>query len=203
MAHKTFISYKYSEAQQLRNNIIDALGKDADYYEGETSSSPDLTDKKTETIKNKLKDMIFGTSVTIIIISPNMTDSDWIDWEIEYSLKEITRADKTSRTNGIVGVIMKYNGGYGWIVSNKKNSDGCSSRSINQTKLYEIISKNRYNQKNPEYSCEECKTVDQLAGSFISLINEEDFLNNPDYYIENAFTKSKEINNFTITKTCK
>lgn len=120
MAHKTFISYKYSEAQQLRNNIIDALGKDADYYEGETSSSPDLTDKKTETIKNKLKDMIFGTSVTIIIISPNMTDSDWIDWEIEYSLKEITRADKTSRTNGIVGVIMKYNGGYGWIVSNKK-----------------------------------------------------------------------------------
>ena len=29
MAHKTFISYKYSEAQDLRDNIIDALGDDA------------------------------------------------------------------------------------------------------------------------------------------------------------------------------
>ena len=32
MAHKTFISYKYSEAQGLRDDIITALGKDANYY---------------------------------------------------------------------------------------------------------------------------------------------------------------------------
>lgn len=51
--------------------------------------------------------MIYNTSVTIAIISPNMDKSSWIDWEIEYSLKEIVREDKTSRTNGIVGVIMK------------------------------------------------------------------------------------------------
>ena len=31
MAHRTFISYKYSEAQDLRDRIIKALGKDADY----------------------------------------------------------------------------------------------------------------------------------------------------------------------------
>ena len=30
MAHKTFISYKYSEAQKLRDDIIEALGEDAD-----------------------------------------------------------------------------------------------------------------------------------------------------------------------------
>lgn len=34
MAHKTFISYKYSESQQLRNKIIEALGDDATYYKG-------------------------------------------------------------------------------------------------------------------------------------------------------------------------
>lgn len=28
MAHKTFISYKYSEARQLRDDIIHALGDD-------------------------------------------------------------------------------------------------------------------------------------------------------------------------------
>lgn len=51
MAHKTFISYKYSEAQKLRDDIIEALGEDATYYKGETSDSPDLTDTSTENIK--------------------------------------------------------------------------------------------------------------------------------------------------------
>lgn len=70
MAHKTFISYKYSEAQKLRNDIIDALGEDATYYKGETSESPDLTDTSTENIKKNLKDMMYDTSVTIVIYHP-------------------------------------------------------------------------------------------------------------------------------------
>ena len=51
MAHKTFISYKYSEARDLRDAIIDSLGDDATYYKGETSDSPDLTDTTTEISK--------------------------------------------------------------------------------------------------------------------------------------------------------
>ena len=68
MAHKTFISYKYSEAQELRDAIIKAMGEDASYYQGETSDSPDLTDTSTENIKKHLRDMMFDTSVTIVII---------------------------------------------------------------------------------------------------------------------------------------
>lgn len=79
MAHKTFISYKYSESQELRDKIVKSLGEDTKYYKGETSDSPDLTDIKTETIKNHLKDMLFDTTVTIVIISPNMKKSKWID----------------------------------------------------------------------------------------------------------------------------
>ena len=62
MAHKTFISYKWSEAQQLRDDIIDALGEDASYYKGETSDSPDLTDTTTDNIKKNLRDMMYDTS---------------------------------------------------------------------------------------------------------------------------------------------
>lgn len=51
MAHKTFISYKYSEAKDLRDRIIDALGDDATYYQGETSDSPNMSDLTTRTIK--------------------------------------------------------------------------------------------------------------------------------------------------------
>lgn len=59
MAHKTFISYKYSEAQNLRDRIIKALGDDASYYKGETSDSPDLTD----TIYRKYKEESEGYDV--------------------------------------------------------------------------------------------------------------------------------------------
>jgi len=201
MARKTFISYKYSEAQGLRDEIIEALGEDASYYQGETADSPDLTGTAVENIKKHLKDMIHDTSVTIVVVSPNMTDSKWIDWEIEYSLKEITRQDKTSRTNGIVGVIMKVDGGYGWLVSSSTKDDGCTVRTIDSGKLYEIINNNRYNLKGDDkYACEHCKTYDQLNGSYIALVDEDKFLNDPQKYIENAYEKCEKIDSYEICK---
>ena len=97
MARKTFISYKYSESRNLRDRIIGALGEDASYYQGETSDSDDMSDETNQSITEVLKDMIFDTSVTIVILSPKMTESHWIDWEIEYSLKAITRGDVSVR----------------------------------------------------------------------------------------------------------
>lgn len=43
-----------------------------------------------------------------------MKESKWIDWEIEYCLKDITRKDRTSHTNGVVAVIMKVDNSYEW-----------------------------------------------------------------------------------------
>jgi len=191
MAHKTFISYKYSEAQELRNDIIDALGEYATYYKGETSDSPDLTDTSTESIKKNLTDMMYDTSVTIVIISPNMKDSKWIDWEIKYCLKNISRKGRTSHTNGVVGVIMKHNGGYNWLRTCQTGTDGCSYVTFATRLLYPIINNNRFNQNPLVYSCETCKTVNELTGSYIAFVTEEEFLDNPIKYIDNAFDKSE------------
>lgn len=191
MAHKTFISYKFSEAQRLRDDIISSLKGDATYYKGETSDSPDLTDTSTENIKKNLKDMMYDTSVLIVIISPNMKESKWIDWEIEYCLKNITRKDRTSHVNGVVGVIMKYNGGYSWIKTTKQAQDGCFSANYDTSKTFNIINNNRYNQKPKEYCCNNCKTVDSLMGSYIAFVEEETFLSNPQKYINNAYDKSE------------
>ena len=84
MAHKTFISYKYSESKELRDKIIKALGNDATYYRGENVDSKDMTNYKRETIRKNLADLMYDTSVTIVILSPNMRDSEWIGWEIYY-----------------------------------------------------------------------------------------------------------------------
>ena len=202
MAHKTFISYKYSEARDLRDRIIEALGDDATYYKGETSDSPDLTDTSTENIKKNLKDMMYDTSVTIVIISPNMKKSKWIDWEIEYCLKNITRKNRTSHTNGVVGVIMKYNGGYGWFKSSNQNEDGCLSISYEEAKVYDIINNNRFNQNPKIYSCTKCKTVNSLTGSYIAYVTEDDFLANPNKYINNAYDKSEnDASGYDLVKT--
>ena len=191
MAHKTFISYKYSEARELRDKIIEALGDDATYYKGETCDSLDMTAESKERIKQVLKDMMYDTSVTIVIISPNMIESEWIDWELEYCLKSIARKDRTSHTNGIVGVIMKYDGGYSWLKTRTEKADGCVSYSYDESKMYPIINKNRLNQNPKVYSCENCKTVSSLTGSYIALVEEETFLDNPQKYIDNAYDKSE------------
>lgn len=200
MARKTFISYKYSEAQDLRDKILAALGEDASYYQGETADSPDLTDTSTENIKSNLADMMHGTSVTIVVISPNLRFSKWIDWEIEYCLKEISRDGRTSKTNGVVGVVQKVNGGCDWLVTKTKKDDGCTVRSIDDSKLYDIIKNNRYNRASKTYACNHCKTYSQLDGSYIALIDEDDFLSSPAKYIENAFDKAESVDDFDLTK---
>ena len=191
MAHKTFISYKYSEARGLRDDIIDALGKDAVYYKGETSDSPDLTDTSTENIKKILKDMMYDTSVTIVILSPNMTESKWIDWEIEYCVKEITRKDRTSHTNGVVGVVMKVNGSYDWFKKAGTNCHGNPTVSYEMDKVFDIISENHFNSNPKQWHCDKCKTYDWLNGSYIAFIEQEDFLEDPHRYIDNAYDKSE------------
>lgn len=191
MAHKTFISYKYSEAQKLRDNIIKALGHDAYYYQGETSESPDLTDTSTENIKNNLRDMMYNTSVTIVILSPNIKKSKWIDWEIEYCLSNYSRKGRTSRTNGIVAVIMKVNGGYDWLTNHLVNCHGWNVVNYKNELLYPIIHKNHFNSNPPQWHCSECKTYDWLNGSYVEYVEEDTFLLNPQKYIDNAYDKSE------------
>lgn len=199
MAHKTFISYKYSEARDLRDKIISHLGEDAQYYKGETADSPDLTDEKTDSIRKYLKDMIYDTSVMIVIISPNMKYSDWIDWEIEYALKNIKHGDQTSHSNGILGIIMN-NPDENWFRYEENKPDGDNCYAYNTDYVYEIINDNRFNQNPKEYSCEACKTVDSLTGSYISFVTEDDFFSEPNKYIDNAFDKSQKIGNYDIEK---
>lgn len=191
MAHKTFISYKFSEATDLRNRIIEAMGEDATYYQGETSDSADMSDETNQRIQEYLKDCMYPTSVTIVIISPHMKESHWIDWEIAYCLKKITRQGRTSHRNGLVGVIMKVNNSYDWFKYQHTKSDGCSVSSYHIEKVYDIINDNRYNQDPKVYSCNICKCVNSLTGSYIAFVEEEEFLANIDKYINNAYVKSE------------
>lgn len=184
MAHKTFISYKYSESRELRDRIIKALGKDATYYKGENVDSKDMTDYKRETIRKNLADMMYDTSVTIVILSPDMRKSEWIGWEVSYSLKKIKRKERISQRNGVVAVIKKAYGSYAWF---KYSEDG--STKYYMDKIQDIIAVNHFNSKPPITTSS--GSYDWLNGSYIAFIEEEDFLSNPKKYIDNAYEKSE------------
>ena len=120
-----------------------------------------------------------------------MKESKWIDWEIEYCLKNITRKGRTSHTNGIVGVISKVNETYDWLKYSVIKPDGCEVFRYHTEKLYDIINNNRYNQNPKVYNCDTCKCVDWLNGSYIAFVEEDVFLANPQKYIDNAYEKSE------------
>jgi hypothetical protein len=145
---------------------------------------------------------MYDTSVLIVIISPNMKKSKWIDWEIEYCLKNISRKGRTSHTNGIVGVIMKSDNGYDWLKTTEINPDGCKASSYDESKVYNIVNNNRFNQNPKKYTCDKCKTVSALTGSYIAYVEEDVFLSDPQKYINNAFDKSEnDADGYDIIKT--
>lgn len=191
MAHKTFISYKYSESVDLRDRIIEAMGEDAIYYQGENGFSPNKSDDSEDAIWAYLKDMIWPTTVTIVILSPNMTESSWIESEISYSLKKISRDGTQSQRNGVVAVIKKENNCYDWFKYKYNGADGHNLMGYHENKIFDLISQNRRNQDPLVYCCDKCKSIDPLTGSFISYVEEDEFLNNIDKYINNAFDKAR------------
>ena len=190
MAHETFISYKYSDAVDVRDRIYKNMGEYAKFYRGENGFSPNKSDDSDDAIWNYLKDMIWGTSVTIVVLSPEMLQSSWISDEISYSLKKVSRDGTQSQRNGVVAVIKKVNGSYDWFKYKITYSDGHISNGYHEEKVFKIIRENRGNQDPPVYVCEHCKTIDSLTGSYISYIEEDEFINNMDKYIENAYQKS-------------
>lgn len=194
MARKTFISYKYSDVVQgrgnnnLRDKIIARLGEDARFYKGENGYTENLSGYSAEYIKQVLKDKLYDTSVTIVIISPNMRNSKWIEWELEYSLRNVTRGDRTSRPNGIIAVVQK--SPYSWDdYSWAKSYYGDWNTSL----MPSIIAKNRRNKSAfAPYS---------FSNHYIDIVTEDEFLKSPEYYIEAAYNKSKNTFYYDLKKT--
>ena len=127
MGRKVFVSYKYkdSSVETLIGTIIptwpsdyvkyieeNIINRENDLiYKGE-GSDEDLSDKSEEYIWAHLKDKIYDSTVTVVLVSPNMKESNkweksqWIPWEISFSVKKTTRNNRTSQRNALLVVIL-------------------------------------------------------------------------------------------------
>lgn len=90
-----------------------------------------------------------------------------------------------------MGVIKKVNGSYDWFKYQHTNADGCIIFNYHEEKVYDLINDNRYNQVPPVYSCDKCKCVNALTGSYIAFVEEDVFLADIDKYVNNAYDKSE------------
>ena len=125
MGRKVFVSYKYKDSNvkmipnvtqptwpcdyvdYIKNKV---LSRD-DVYKGEKSDE-DISSWTESAIWQHLKDKIYDSTITIVLISPNMKEpgrwqqSQWIPWEISFSIRETTRNNRTSQRNAILAVIL-------------------------------------------------------------------------------------------------
>lgn len=222
---KVFVSYKYKDSDVLALNeytptadtgylhtprhyvdkIIDTIGEDH-IYKGEASGD-DASHLTDETIDSRLKEKIFDSSVTIVLISPNMKDAweaeseQWIPNEIAYSLRNKTRGDRTSKTNGMLAVALPdINGSYDYAVVRRD----CGVRSWQTNTFFDILRKNMFNRyaKN-QTSCDSCGGYHHHGTdhSYIHPVKWEDFIADPNTYIDRAVELREQLEEFDITKT--
>lgn len=225
MGHKIFVSYKYNDSnvQKITNSYWhndtarDYVDKLQDYFEntddifkGEDNGE-DLSKLSDDAIWEQLKDRIYDSTLTIVLISANMKTwqlerEQWIPWEISYSLKEESRKNKsgkivTSSSNAILAIVLPdRNGSYSYFLEDKNCcSTGC--RLLKTNVLFTILKQNMFNVKDPDKSI--CFIKDEIYhgdSSYIYSVKWKDFVESPNDYIEKAYHLQNSIERFNIYK---
>ena len=203
MARNVFVSYKYADenvkhlcghfptkARHYVDELEKLLAAEGHIYYGEHDGE-NLSDWSEEEIWDELKDRIFPTSCTIVLISPNMKvpnrydKSQWIPWEISYSIRETVRNDTKSHRNAILAVVLPdKNGNYDYaLIDNHCCSSGCTTYKNNW--MFTIIKENMFNRKNPNINkCAQATTIWHGEFNYIPMVRWDYFLNHVSELIE-------------------
>lgn len=206
MGRKIFVSYKYKDNQVPAKvlNFISGVETTVRHYVDELHEILDnddhinlgekdgesLADFEDSTIETALKRKIFKSSITIVMISKGMMDSSksekdqWIPWEISYSLREVSREDRTSRPNAVLGIVLpdKLNS-YDWFYT-ENSACNCTTHQTDQ--LFEILKFNMFNIKNSVTRTCDGMIIHEGECSFIKTVKWDAFKINRNLYLDKA-----------------
>lgn len=127
--------------------------------------------------------MIYDSSVLLVIISPNVSTSEWVDWEIGYALRNATRNGRTSKRNGILCVVQKdrYNS-VSWAYDYNGN-------------VYSFYMPRRI-RLNMESTYGSQSVIRSRKPDYCIVVSEKNFMINPEKYIEEAYKRSLDEENY-------
>lgn len=206
MGRKIFVSYKYKD-NKVKALLIDALlGRESivRHYVDELQKNLDsddhmnlgekdgesLEDFADSTIETALKKKIFQSSITIVMISKGMKEpgknenDQWIPWEVSYSLREVTREDRTSRSNAILGIVLPdENNSYDWYYT---ENSSCNCTTQNTGKLFKVLRENMFNLKSPTIRHCDGIRIHEGEFSYIKTVRWDHFINNRDFYLNKS-----------------
>lgn len=225
---KIFISYKYGDKSVRQNNscnwmhwhagidggnyltardYVDHLMEKVltDHTNKAEKDDEDLSHLTEEAIQQKLYDRIYDSTVTIVLISKNMKEVEhesfqWIPREVAYSLRDKTREDRTSYTNGVLAVILPDEGGS---YEHGIKHYNCVTE-IQTHNFFKIISANMFNRsKHNRHICTVCGGYHHYGDdhSYIYPVKWDDFVQNHNLYINHALGLKDRLNEFNLTKT--
>ena len=224
MARKVFVSYKYGDTcvKPLNDNFFIStkardyvtelqklLGDNNEIYKGENDNE-DLSEFKDSTIESRLRNKIFDSSITIVIVSKGMKSwfydekDQWIPWEISYSLRELSKNGRRSRPNGLLMLVLPdENGDYDYYMR-ENTCPHYNCITLNTDFLFGILRRNVFNSKNIEESdCNNHSYNPVYIGdhSYITSVKWEDFISTPTYYLDRCAELREKIEHFNISKS--
>jgi len=225
MGRKIFVSYKYGDTNvpQAPRGLLDMeqtkvrdyidelqelLEENNEINKGEADGE-DLSTFKDSTIASGLRDKIYDSSITIVVVSKGMSEwltpekDQWIPWEISYSLKEHTRNGRTSQTNAVLMVVLPdSDGSYEYYIVDE-SCPHCKCRTLKTEFLFKILGSNTFNIKEPEFNdCDYHGDQKVYLGysSYIHSVKWADFKADVGKYLDIAEQINGEIDNYNITK---
>lgn len=221
MGRKIFISYKYADTNVRQDpNIWGRNTRVRDYVDtlqeliGEENinkgekDGEDLSVLEDTTIQSILGDKIYDSSITLVLISPNMKEpykselDQWIPWEISYSLREQTRNGRQSKTNAVMAIVLPdANNSYEYFLQ-EHSCPYCNTTTYMTNRLFKILSANMFNRYIPTYStCTHHITPPETGEfSYIPCVKWDDFIANIENNLQRVENIKSNIDLYSIKK---
>lgn len=208
MGKKIFVSYKYADehVQYIKHEddkeattprhyvdyLQSKLDKEDHINKGEKDGE-DLSDFADETIWSALREKIYDSSITIVLISPGMKEAgksekeQWIPWEISYSLRESERNGRKSLCNGVLAVVLPDENGSCDYAIERKDCCPTNCNLWHTDRLFWILRKNMFNQyQKTNADCKKGDNVYHGWPSYIHMVRWDRFIGSVNYWIEKA-----------------
>ncbi|MCY7049715.1 TIR domain-containing protein [Streptococcus parasanguinis] len=202
MATKVFISFRFSDGKEIKDELVDLFDESTEVIN--RSEDVDRSQMSEDTIQEYLYEKLKDTSVTIVLLTPEAVSyrknwignyDDWLYDELRYSLED----RKNNRTNGVVAV---YTDDAKDMIL-ESSSHYCShcqeTKSCRTLKFFDNLARKNMLNIKQSYKKNLCNDLyDDSHDSYISLVSLEEFKQDHTKYIDNAKDKRDRLHEFNI-----